>query len=67
MMVGRIKNHFEDHSFTKGEEKGYFMFGGSTIILLIQDIVTIDEDILMQSQKNNEITVRYGERIGKLK
>ncbi len=43
------------------------MFGGSTIILLIQDIVTIDEDILMQSQKNNEITVRYGERIGKLK
>lgn len=67
MMVGRIKNHYQQYSFKKGEEKGYFMFGGSTIVLLIKDILKIDEDILYQSQNNKEITVRYGERIGCLK
>ncbi|MDE7105860.1 MAG: phosphatidylserine decarboxylase [Anaeroplasmataceae bacterium] len=67
MMVGKIKNHYEDYTFTRGEEKGYFMFGGSTIVLLVKDIIEIDEDILIASQQNKEMTIRYGERVGVLK
>ena len=37
MMVGRITNHKETPGNVEvGEEKGYFEFGGSTIILLTQ-------------------------------
>ena len=32
-MVGRIKNNHEEYEYKKGEEKGYFEFGGSTIVL----------------------------------
>lgn len=67
MMVGKIQNHQENNSFKRGEEKGFFKFGGSTIVLLVKDIINIDEDILTQSRLGNEITVLYGERIGVLK
>lgn len=36
MMVGRICNHHTAPVFSKGEEKGYFEFGGSTVIVLVQ-------------------------------
>ena len=51
--------------FKKGEEKGYFEFGGSTIVVLVKkDIITIDEDIYSNSLENIETNVKYGERIG---
>lgn len=66
MMVGRIKNlHGDGYEFQKGEEKGYFEFGGSTIALLVQeDAVKIDEDILKNTNEGFETVVRCGERIG---
>ena len=63
MMVGKIKNHHEEYEFKKGEEKGYFEFGGSTIVLLIKDIIDIDLDILNNSKSGNETRVYLGERI----
>jgi phosphatidylserine decarboxylase len=64
--VGRIKNHHEEYTFYKGEEKGYFEFGGSTIVLLFKkDIIEIDKDILNNSKENIETIVKYGEKIGK--
>ena len=64
--VGRIKNHHQNYSFKKGEEKGYFEFGGSTIVLLFKkDTITIDKDILDNSKDNIETIVKYGEKIGK--
>jgi phosphatidylserine decarboxylase len=64
MMVGRIKNHHGAHAFKKGEEKGMFEFGGSTIVLLVKkDILTIDSDIVANSTENIETTVKIGERI----
>ena len=36
MMVGRIVNNHEAGSFSRGEEKGRFEFGGSTIVLLVE-------------------------------
>lgn len=65
MMVGRIENHHQEHSFTRGEEKGMFMFGGSTIVLLVErDKVSIDGDILKNTAEGYETVVKYGERIG---
>ena len=63
MLVGRIKNH-DIEMFKKGEEKGYFDFGGSTIVILADDKIKIDQDILEQSRKGIETKVNYGERIG---
>ena len=66
--VGRIVNNHEVHTYKKGEEKGYFEFGGSTIVLLIKkNTITVDEDILENSQEGIETIVKYGEGIAKAK
>lgn len=65
MCIGKIKNLHKNYKFKKGEEKGYFEFGGSTIVLLIKkNIVDIDKDILDNSKNDIETIVKYGERIG---
>lgn len=66
LMVGKINNHHQEYTFTKGEEKGMFLFGGSTIVLLVKNNIQIDEDILNNTANNDETIVRYGEAIGKL-
>ena len=49
----------------KGDEKGYFKFGGSTVILFFKkDCVKIDDDILNQSILGYESKVVLGEKIG---
>ena len=63
MLVGRINNR-DVQSFKKGEEKGYFDLGGSTIVLLVKDDIKIDDDILAQSAQGIETKVSYGEKIG---
>lgn len=63
MLVGGIVNK-SISSFKKGEEKGHFEYGGSTIILLVSKDVSIDEDIMRQSRLGYETRVRIGARIG---
>ena len=65
MMVGKIKNHHQTYSFKRGEEKGLFEFGGSTIVLLIKDSkVNIDPDIIENTKNSIETVVKFGEKIG---
>lgn len=65
MMVGRINNTHKSE-FVRGEEKGYFSFGGSTIVLLYKSgVITLDGDIAENSREEIETTVLYGERVGK--
>ena len=67
LLVGRICNHTESAgaSFEKLQEKGYFAYGGSTVILLLEPgRVRMDEDILTYSAQGVESKVRTGERIG---
>lgn len=65
LMVGRIVNHHAKKSVSRGEEKGFFQFGGSTIVLLLKkDAVMIDADILENSRNGFETAVKFGERIG---
>ena len=65
LMVGKIKNHANSLQVSRGEEKGYFQFGGSTIVLLLKEgTVEIDSDLLENSQLEMETIVRLGEKIG---
>ena len=68
MGVGRIVNNHQVYTYKKGEEKGYFEFGGSTIVLLVKkNIINVDKDILENSSEGIETIVKYGEGIGKSK
>ena len=65
MNIGRINNN-RTTLFKKGDEKGNFEFGGSTIILFVKDnVIRIDEDILENSNKFMETKVNIGEKIAK--
>lgn len=64
MMVGRIVNRHGAAEVVRGEEKRKFEFGGSTIVLLVQeDMIRIDDDILRNSAENIETVVKYGEKV----
>ena len=64
LLVGRIKNNGIT-KFVKGQEKGYFEQGGSTIVLFFEkDRINVDPDILEMSGNGIETKVRMGERIG---
>lgn len=65
LLVGRIKNYKENNKFVKGEEKGLFEYGGSTIILFFENgKVKIDNDIIENSSKDIETKIKMGEKIG---
>lgn len=65
MMVGRIVNYQEEGSFSRGEEKGRFEFGGSTIVLLVEkDRAVFDEELFENTRNGCETVVKCGERIG---
>lgn len=60
LLVGKISNHPSTQA-QQGVEKGYFEFGGSTIILLLEkDRVRIFPELLTSEEKD----VRYGQIIG---
>lgn len=71
LMVGKINNYqvsSERNMVRSGEEKGYFEFGGSTVILLLQHgKVRLDYDLLENTENGYETIVRMGERIGEQK
>jgi phosphatidylserine decarboxylase len=60
-----IQNYNPSTKISKGDEKGYFKFGGSTVILFFKkDTVNIDQDLLTQTQLGFETSVLMGEKIG---
>ena len=66
LLVGKIVNHHNDtETVQRGQEKGYFEFGGSTVVVLLKEsTAVIDEDILKNSKEDYETVVKYGEKIG---
>ncbi|ETW83451.1 hypothetical protein HETIRDRAFT_474586 [Heterobasidion irregulare TC 32-1] len=67
MMVGSIKTTVSEGDRVKrGEEFGYFAFGGSTIVLLFErGVVEWDEDLLVNGRASLETLVRVGMGIGR--
>ncbi|MCR4792949.1 MAG: phosphatidylserine decarboxylase [Lachnospiraceae bacterium] len=67
MLVGKISNHrrTKGTSFYVecGEEKGYFEYGGSTIILLFEKRFTLCRDIAERERTHGEIPVKMGESL----
>lgn len=65
--VGKIKNH-EQKDFKRGEEKGMFLFGGSTVIVLFKkDILKRDHKLLQFSKENLEAVTECGKVVGERK
>jgi phosphatidylserine decarboxylase len=65
-MVGGIINTYRRNSeVAKGSEKGYFKFGGSTVVLLFEENKVIFDDDIIENTKNGiETSVVMGEKIG---
>lgn len=67
MLVGRITNLHDMSEVKRGQEKGYFEFGGSSIILLMEKNHFLpDEDLILYSRNGEETVVKQGEGIGQL-
>ncbi|WP_341266795.1 phosphatidylserine decarboxylase [Candidatus Phytoplasma fraxini] len=64
LLIGKINNH-PITNFNKAQEKGFFSFGGSTIILFIQkNKVIFDKIFLENSLQNKETPINLGEHLG---
>ena len=66
--VGSIHQTYRPgESITKGAEKGYFAFGGSSTILLFEPgRITIDAELLERSQHCTETYARMGTRFAQI-
>ena len=65
MLVGRIVNHEQEAIVKRGNEKGFFEYGGSTIIVLIKkDKIKMRKEIIENSLRSIETPVKMGEVIG---
>ena len=65
MLVGRIVNFEQEGKAERGMEKGYFEYGGSTVILLIEkNKLQIRQNILANTQNGTETPVKMGECVG---
>ena len=67
LCVGKIVNN-DIEKYNKYDEKGYFEFGGSTIIQLIKkDSLSLNDEIMQNTKNDIETFVKIGEIIGKKK
>ena len=64
--VGTIKNVFAaGQPVAKGEEKGFFTFGGSCVITVFaKGRIRLDDDLVAQSAQQIETYARMGDHMG---
>lgn len=69
LCVGRIvQTHPFERPFARGQEKGYFLFGGSTVVVYGEPGTWLPEaDLLEQSAKGIETLVELGSVVGRLR
>lgn len=66
LLVGRIENCRGKKYVQRGEEKGHFAYGGSTVILMTQKgQVLPNGDLLRYSRRGIETKVKLGEMVGR--
>lgn len=64
LLVGKICNHNKNILVNKMDEKGYFKYGGSTVVLLVKEnVLNIDKEILNNSNNGYETYVNLGEKL----
>lgn len=60
-----VQTYIPGTKVSRGDEKGYFKFGGSTILLFLEkDSAAVDERILYQTEIGCEVKVSAGDVIG---
>lgn len=69
LFVGSIVQTYRTGTdVVKGDEKGFFKFGGSTTIFFVEKgKMNFDEDLVANSERCIETVVRMGERLGRLR
>ena len=68
MCVGSIVQSFRPGHINAGDEKGYFQFGGSTVVLAIPpNNAQFDRDLITNTNNGLETLVQMGESIGSTK
>ena len=67
-MVGSIlQTYMPGERVVKGEEKGYFAFGGSSVVMLFEkDRMQFDPDLLKNTSNGIETYARFGEHVGEV-
>ena len=66
LLVGKIENRDGAGPIVRGKEKGMFRYGGSTVILLLeQGRVELPEELFRRSAEGLELRVRMGQPIGR--
>jgi phosphatidylserine decarboxylase len=66
LCVGKIVQSHQEKIFQRGAEKGYFLFGGSTVIVVGEPgRWKPDQDILDRTAAGEECLIRLGEAIAK--
>lgn len=65
-MVGSIIDTYQPNThINKGDEMGYFAFGGSTVVMLVdKHKLKLDDDLLTNTRNGMETSVLMGEKIG---
>ena len=65
MMVGKIVQSHQGKKFNRGDEKGYFLFGGSTVMIFGQPGKwKPDTELVEHTKQGMETLVQLGERVG---
>ncbi len=67
MLVGKIANYKgPGMRFSRGEEKGRFLYGGSTVVLLVEkDGAAFDEELFRNTERGLETPVLLGQTLGR--
>jgi phosphatidylserine decarboxylase len=66
LLVGRIDNYHGAGHFARGEEKGRFLYGGSTVVLLLgPGAADIPQALFDAAARDEETPVRMGQAIGR--
>ncbi len=64
MLVGRICNYEGAATVTRGSEKGTFQYGGSTVILLVENAkIAPPRELLQATADGREVPVLMGQKI----
>lgn len=65
MLVGKIVNNVFDRPVKRGEEKGKFIYGGSTVVLLLsKDSIEMSEEYFDATNSGYEVPVKMGQMLG---
>lgn len=65
MCVGRIKETYTPYGiYDKGDQLGYFEFGGSTIVLLFKKDALLLDARFAKATLQSEVPIKMGERLG---